>query len=375
MSVWDVQTEFAAGIFSDQVTGGRCAATVQCDGSGLVAQTANGQRFFLRYDQLQLELGGASGRMLFCRNSDRSLTIFCEERGFPAALELHAGAMVSEQLAALFSTARRGRRVASLLLLVGTPLLVLGLVGLYFAILQMGRAAVMTLPVAVDQKIGDVAAVSLQQGSVQLTDPRILEPCRQIVDRLSPHAALPGLEFQISIVDSPDVNAVCLPGGRIVIFRGLLETAQTAEEVAGVLSHEMAHATLRHGLQSAVRSTGVIVAAELLIGDAGGLVAVIAELGQHAAITKYSREQETQSDAEGVRMLHAAAVDPLALASFFERLKEQQQQLPMAINWLSTHPQHDVRIAAIRAQVATLAAQQYRGLEVDWDGLKQSLQE
>jgi hypothetical protein len=45
------------------------------------------------------------------------------------------------------------------------------------------------------------------------------------------------------------------------------------------------------------------------------------------------------------------------------------------INWLSTHPQHDVRIAAIRAQVATLAAQQYRGLEVDWDGLKQSLQE
>ncbi|HAP08816.1 MAG TPA: peptidase M48, partial [Planctomycetaceae bacterium] len=153
------------------------------------------------------------------------------------------------------------------------------------------------------------------------------------------------------------------------------ETAQTAEEVAGVLSHEMAHATLRHGLQSAVRSTGVIVAAELLIGDAGGVVAVIAELGQHAAITKYSREQETQSDAEGVRMLHAAAVDPLALASFFERLKEQQQQLPKAINWLSTHPQHDVRIAAIRAQVATLAAQQYRGLEVDWDGLKQSLQE
>ena len=54
MSVWDIQTEFAAGVFSDQVTGGRCSATVQCEASGLVAQTANGQRFFLHYDQLQL---------------------------------------------------------------------------------------------------------------------------------------------------------------------------------------------------------------------------------------------------------------------------------------------------------------------------------
>ncbi|MGV2340088.1 MAG UNVERIFIED_CONTAM: M48 family metallopeptidase [Planctomycetaceae bacterium] len=136
----------------------------------------------------------------------------------------------------------------------------------------------------------------------------------------------------------------------------------------------MAHATLRHGLQTVVRSAGVIVAVQLMIGDAAGLVALAAELGQQAALTSYSRELETEADVEGVRMLHAAAIDPLALALFFEHLKEQGQDVPAAIAWISTHPQHDVRIASIRARVADLPPQQYRSLNVDWDGLKRRLQ-
>jgi predicted Zn-dependent protease len=182
------------------------------------------------------------------------------------------------------------------------------------------------------------------------------------------------MKFEIAVIDSPEVNAFCLPGGKMVIYTGLLKAARTPEEVAGVLSHEMAHATLRHGLQSVVRSAGVVIAAELLIGDAAGLVALGAELGQQAALTSYSREQETEADVEGVRMLHAAAIDPLSLAEFFEHLKEQGQDVPAAIAWISTHPQHDVRIASIRARVAELPPQQYRSLEVNWDGLKQRLQ-
>jgi predicted Zn-dependent protease len=207
-----------------------------------------------------------------------------------------------------------------------------------------------------------------------VNDPLIVEPCRKIVEQLTPHAAVAGMKFEIAVIDSPEVNAFCLPGGKMVIYTGLLKAARTPEEVAGVLSHEMAHATLRHGLQSVVRSAGVVIAAELLIGDAAGLVALGAELGQQAALTSYSREQETEADVEGVRMLHAAAIDPLSLAEFFEQLKEQGQDVPAAIAWISTHPQHDVRIASIRARVAELPPQQYRSLEVNWDGLKQRLQ-
>ncbi len=374
MNAWEVKQEFDAGVFSEQVPGGRCSVTLYCESSGLRAVTESGQQFFLRYEQMQLELGGASGNMLFCRNPDRSLTLFCEDRQFKAALEIHSGSVLTDQLRRIFADRRTDRsRWRSIVLLSLCGLAVLLYAG-YYGVLALGRAAVNTLPVTVDQQIGELAWSQMEHGGPEVNDPQVVDPCRQIVERLAPHAALAGLKFEITVIDSPDVNAFCLPGGKMVIFTGLLRAARTPEEVAGVVSHEMAHATLRHGLQSAVRSAGVVIAAELLIGDAAGLVALGAELGKQAALTSYSREQETEADVEGVRMLHGAAIDPLSLAEFFEQLKEQGQDVPAAIAWISTHPQHDVRIASIRARVAELPPQQYRSLEVDWDGLKQRLQ-
>lgn len=374
MNEWDLKQEFDGGVFSEQVPGGRCSVTLFCEASGLRAITEAGQQFLLRYEQLQLELGGASGHMLFCRNSDRSLTLFCEDRQFRAALEFHGGAPLSEQLSRLFADQKSDRsRWRSIVLLSLAGLGVLLYAG-YYGVLALGQAAVKTLPVKVDQQIGDLAWSQMDHGGPEVNDPLIVEPCRKIVEQLTPHAAVAGMKFEIAVIDSPEVNAFCLPGGKMVIYTGLLKAARTPEEVAGVLSHEMAHATLRHGLQSVVRSAGVVIAAELLIGDAAGLVALGAELGQQAALTSYSREQETEADVEGVRMLHAAAIDPLSLAEFFEQLKEQGQDVPAAIAWISTHPQHDVRIASIRARVAELPPQQYRSLEVNWDGLKQRLQ-
>lgn len=374
MNVWDLKQDFEAGVFSDRIPDGRCSVTLSCEADGLRAVTESGQQFHLRYEQLQLELGGASGRMLFCRNSDRSLTLFCEDPQFRAALEFHGGLHLSDQLSRLFADRKRTQRRWRAVSIVSLAAFALLLYGGYFGILMLGRAAVNSLPVTVDQQIGDVAYSQMDHGGPQVDDPLILEPCRDIVRHLTPHAGLAGLEFNVAVIDSPDVNAFCLPGGRIVIFTGLLKKARTPEEVAGVLSHEMAHATLRHGLQTAVRSAGVVVAAELLIGDAAGLVALGAELGQQAALTSYSREQETEADVEGVRMLHAAAIDPLSLAEFFEHLRQDGQDVPAAIAWISTHPQHDVRIASIRARVAQLPPQQYRSLSVNWDELKERLQ-
>ncbi len=124
-----------------------------------------------------------------------------------------------------------------------------------------------------------------------------------------------------------------------------------------------------------MESLGIVVAIELLVGDVGGLVALGAELGKSAALTSYSRDAETEADVTGVRMLHAAAVDPLELAGFFEMLKGEGADFPAAIKWLSTHPQHDERIATIRGELAKLPPQQYRGLDIDWEKVQQRLKE
>jgi predicted Zn-dependent protease len=162
------------------------------------------------------------------------------------------------------------------------------------------------------------------------------------------------------------VNAFALPGGTIVVFTGLIEKSADAEQVAGVLAHEMSHATLRHGLQRVSQSLGLAVGVQLLLGDTQGLIAAGAELFQLATINGYSREQESEADDEGVRMLHAAGIDPLGFARFFTTLKDEHGDLPGVVSWMSTHPQHDVRIAAVRERLASLEARDYRPIELDW---------
>ena len=367
--------EFEGGVFSDEIDGGRASATIELSTSGMVALTSTGQRFGILYRDCQLDIGGATGRMVFCRTPDRKLTIFCEDRRFPAALDMESGGELAEQLSAV-----RGQRLTEgvrwRVWLLGMAIVsVLCLIGGYYALIAIAKASIVAVPVSVDTKIGKLALESLELEGTRVTDKVIVDAVQEMVSRLEPHSELKGLTFEVRVMDSPEVNAFCLPGGKMVVYTGLLKKAKTAEQVAGVLSHEMAHAIKRHGLQRITESLGIVVAIELMIGDVGGLVAIGVELGKSAALTSYSRELETEADIVGVQLLHAAAIDPLELAGFFELLKDEGNDLPAAMRWLSTHPEHEARIATVRGALAKLGAQEYRPLAIDWDDVQQHLQQ
>ncbi len=357
---------FSGGVFSETIDGDRSGAEIELSPRGVSALTAEGDRFFISYFECQVDVGGFSGRMVFCRNEDRSLTIFCEDRKFPAALSQASAGVLDEQINRKLkqrrTESRRGRRIGAVVLLGIAVLLVAG----YFGIRAGARTAVHALPVSVDGEIGSMAFESMELGGPEVTDPVVVEAIQSMVDRLTPHAATGGMEFEVHVVDAPLVNAFALPGGKIVVFTGLIAKADDADQVAGVLGHEMAHATLRHGLQRISQSLGFAAAVNLLLGDTQGLVAAGAELFQLASVNSYSREQENAADEEGVRMLHAAGIDPLALAGFFDTLKEEHGELPGVVSWISTHPQHEERIDAIRDQLSALPNQEYRPVEVDW---------
>ncbi len=357
---------FSGGVFSDAIDGGRAGAEIELSSRGITALTPDGQRFEVHYRECQLEIGGFSGRMVFCRNQDRSLTIFCEDRKFPTALSQASAGILDQQLGSSLklrrSESRRGRLVAVSILL-GILLL---LVGGYYAVRAAARAAVGAVPVRVDREIGELAFKSMDLGGPEVKDPAVVGAMQSMVDRLAPHAASDEMEFEIHVIDSPMVNAFALPGGKMVVFTGLIARADQPEQVAGVLAHEMAHATLRHGLHRIGQSLGFAAAVNLLLGDLEGLAAAGAELFQLATINSYSRQQENSADAEGTRMLHAAAIDPSGLAKFFETLKEEQGDLPGVVSWISTHPQHEARIAAIKNQLAALPNREYQPIDVDW---------
>jgi len=372
--------EFQGGVFHASLPGGRWGATLRVTRSEVVAEAGpldagDVRRFAIPLSQCVLDLGGASGRMVFCRTADGSLTLFSEAPGFAKTLEQNSHGLLTEQLAALRGQQRReGRRfltgMTAFTIITGL-LLVAG----YYGMMAAARKAVTALPLSFDEKIGRMAIETMDVGERLGADNPASRLVTEIVDQLKPHAKIPEMDFRVRVVRKDDVNAFALPGGQIVVFSGLIEKADSAEQLAGVLAHEMAHATLRHGLQSVGQSLGIVAAVEFMVGDVGGLLALGSQVAQESILTSYSRRAETEADLEGARMLHAAGLDPREMAGFFEKLQEDEGELPGVVAWISTHPQHEDRIRTIGDYETTLERREYRKLEVDLAGAKRALAE
>ena len=361
--------EVSGGVFSEEIDGGRAGATIRLGDRGIRALTSDGREFVLSYDDCQLEMGGASGHMLFCRTSDRSLTIFTEDRRFPAALQRAASGGLFEQVEEIQAAGRRRRRRG---LLVGWGLL-LGLllccVGGYFALVEGARAAVVAVPFSVDEQIGEAVTPSvLNEFGDALKDDEVDAFFQQLVDRLGPHSPLPEAKFRILLIDTPDVNAVALPGGTIMVFRGLIDAVETPEQLASVIGHEMIHVTNRHALRRIAQSVGLIAAIEIMIGDVGGIVALGAEVFQHAALNSYSQDDEHEADLGGVRILHGAGIDPRAAAESLQAIPHLE--LHESVSWLVSHPNTTARVEAINELIATLPEQVYSPLDLNLDDLR-----
>lgn len=361
---------FSGGVFTDTIDDGRSGAEIELTPSGVSARLPNGDCFVIGYRDCQVEIGGNSGRMVFCRNSDRSLTVFCEDRKFPRELSFASSGTLDGQLGDRLrqrkSIARRERVVLVSVLL---GLIVLA-VGGYFGIRAGAIAAVDALPTSVDRQLGNAAFQSMDLGGPEVTDAVVVGAMQSMVDRIAPQAAIEGIQFEVHVIRSPLINAFALPGGKMVVFTGLIENAENANQVASVLGHEMAHVTLRHGLQRISHSMGIWAAVTFLIGDVSGLMAAGASLFQVATVNSYSREQENAADEEGIRMLHGAGIDPQGMAQFFQLLEEQHTGLPGMLTWVSTHPDHASRIATVKAQVAALPQREYQPIDLDWAAIQ-----
>src|SRR5262245_42187186 len=151
--------------------------------------------------------------------------------------------------------------------------------------------------------------------------------------------------YTFSVVNASDINAFALPGGPMFVNRGMIESARTEGEMAGVMAHEISHVALRHGTAQATKSQGAgvqlgaiggAILGAIIGGNVGDIVAQGSQLGVGAYLLKYSREYETQADVLGAQILARAGYDPMDLARMFETIeKEGGSSGP---EWLSSHP-------------------------------------
>jgi predicted Zn-dependent protease len=358
--------ELEGGVFSPQIEGGRAGARLTVGPDGLHARTSDGQVFQLRFEHCQLSLGGASGHMWFCRNEDRSLTIFSEGPALGAAIAVHAPPALRARLEAVEAQARASQSRYQLLWIAGLVVLVL-FVGLaYFGVRRAAQASIDLVPLAVDKKLGSLAFENMDHEGKETHDPVLVSAARSIVTRLTESADKPKFDYNVHVVDADVINAFALPGGEVVVYTGLMREAQTPEQLAGVLSHEIAHVDRRHGMRRIAQSLGIIGAVQLLFGDVSGIAAVAVEVLQVSTINAYSRDQERQADSDGVAALARAGIDPNALAAFFTLLQKDEAKIGSTPSWLGTHPNLEQRIATVHQLARKHPVQKARALDIDW---------
>ena len=194
-------------------------------------------------------------------------------------------------------------------------------------------------------------------------DERVNDYVEQIMEKIARASDRPDLRYQITVLNSPVVNAFALPGGYTYVTRGLLALANSEAELAGVIGHEIAHVTARHGARRHTTAVGASILANVLgavLTSSAGLDPNVAgeliNFGGSAVLAGYSRSQEYEADDIGVRVLGRAGYPPLAQAEFLAALDGYSRYMSAGRAgtpaWLSTHPSTDERVARARKQAA-----------------------
>jgi Zn-dependent protease with chaperone function len=166
----------------------------------------------------------------------------------------------------------------------------------------------------------------------------------RLVRRLEVGATLP-VPLEVIIVRRSEANAMALPGGRVYVFRGLIAKADTPDELAGVIAHEIGHVSHRDGTRMALESAGLSLLFGMLLGDfsGGGAVVIAAKMVLQSA---YSREVEAAADAYGVTLMSKIGGNPRALGAILARIGGATEP---AMKILLDHPETNARVAAINA--------------------------
>ncbi len=272
-----------------------------------------------------------------------------------------------ERTAGKVRQVRLGRRTL-LAIAIGAPLaLVLTLWLGSDALVQM---AVSRIPIEWERAIGESASREFIMGQTVVGEGAAVAAVQEITKRLTGQIPDNPYQFQVTVVRSDTVNAFALPGGYVVVFTGLLKQAESPDEVAGVLGHELNHVLLRHGLERIVKTLGVVALVTIFTGNQEGLVGLAQRLGIELVTLKFGRDQETQADLGGLRLLHRAKISPEGMIRFFARLSESNQQ---QVELLSTHPMSSARAERLKAEAALLPHQATDPFSFDWKVVQTSL--
>jgi predicted Zn-dependent protease len=353
--------------YLDGRTAARRRATVHITRTGLdVALADGGARFFWTFREIRQTQGTYAGEQVRLeRGGDLPEVLLIGDIGF-----LSAARAVAPEAGHLHDPAHRRFRVGLTFGALVTAV-ALALAIYYVGIPAFAQVAASRVPVSWEESLGASIVEHFAPPSRRCEDPVRQARIDAIVGQLTAKAQPQPYTFRVTIVNSSVVNAVAAPGGPIIVFRGLLERTESAEELAGVLAHEVQHVLHRHVTRAIFQqaSTGVLMAA--LVGDVSSVVAYGLEGARTLGDLQMSRGAESEADREGMRLLQDAGIDTAGMITFFDKLSARERGGDIVPRYLRTHPTTAERIATLRMLAAAAARPERRLLPDDeWDSVK-----
>ncbi|WGS54287.1 M48 family metallopeptidase [Paraburkholderia sp. D15] len=251
-------------------------------------------------------------------------------KGQPGRVSMDAAAL-PPRIAARIATPRTRRRQYLGWTLVGVVSL-----GLAFAlVVRLPAVAATLVPRSVENHLGEMVetvVVNQHRVCVNADGQRALE---QLEARLAGAAGI-AQPIRLVVIDSKTVNAVTLPGARMVIMRGLLQEVDSADQLAGVMAHETGHIARRDPVVALIRGAGISLVSTTLGINLG--IADVSSLAGQLVNLSYSRDMERLADANGVAYLQASGLRSDGLAGFFALTSRKHGNAGSTVEFLSDHP-------------------------------------
>lgn len=327
------------GIYYDGLTARRQPVTLTIEADGLQLRRPDGTTALWPFGELRQTQGSFAGERLRIEfGRDPVEVVLVDEPGLAEAIR-RASPSASRTLRGRQNTAHvvgwslGGLTVIAALYVWGAPVL--------------AETLASSVPVSWETNLGRSAITRVAPRNRVCRDRESVAALRTILDRLLAASERSPYEFQLDVVRDSYVNAFAAPGGFIVVTNGLLRTARTPDELAGVLAHEIQHVTRRHTTRAIIREMPLRLALSAVFGGSG--VETAAGMVGSLGALRYRRADEVEADVGGMRMLQAARVDPSGMVAFMRTLEARHQSAPRLVSYLSSHPRTADRVAALEA--------------------------
>jgi predicted Zn-dependent protease len=180
-------------------------------------------------------------------------------------------------------------------------------------------------------------------------------------------------KIKLHLIDKDDINAFALPGHHMVVYSGLIKDCESAEELCGVLAHEMAHMEKDHIMRKLIREIGLGVLISMTTG--GGNPEIIQQAIKILTSSAYSRELEREADITGADYLMKANIDPEPFAAFLYRLSAREKDMPDQLFWITSHPGSEERAKTILDYIKTNDVTPTPVMDsIEWSALREAVQ-